>query len=251
MQKSDFPLDDIKLALGLLTRLPVRLHDGQMDRGANAAWAFPVVGVVVGGLAALGALVAQGLGLGPAVAAGVALVLSVLATGAMHEDGLADSADGLWGGWDRENRLKIMKDSQIGTYGVLALIFAVTLKWAALSSLLTAERGVIALLLGAVLSRAAMVYVMAKLPHARTDGLSARVGRPPRDAVLVALLSAGAVALLLGWHHGVFAALIGWGLALGCAKIAKDRIGGQTGDILGATQMVVETGVFLTLLALV
>jgi len=123
---------DIPAAIGLLSRLPVPVDtDLATRRGARAAWAYPLAGLVVGALAGLVAQVALWLGLPPSIAALLALAAMIAITGALHEDGLADSADGLWGGWDRARRLEIMKDSRIGTYGVLALGLTLLLRAAA------------------------------------------------------------------------------------------------------------------------
>ena len=138
MQKSDIKGIDAVLALVLLTRLPLpHLPKDSFARQSRAVWAFPLAGLVVGGLATVMAAAALAVW-PPAVAAGLALAVQILVTGAMHEDGLADSADGLWGGFDRSRRLEIMKDSQIGTYGVLALVLSLGLRWLTLSALLAA-----------------------------------------------------------------------------------------------------------------
>ncbi len=105
-------------------------------RGALAAWAYPLVGVVVGGLGAVTGALALWLGLPAPLAAGLVLLAMIAVTGALHEDGLADTADGFWGGWDRARRLEIMKDSQIGSYGVIALILSLGLRWSALGVLI-------------------------------------------------------------------------------------------------------------------
>ena len=124
---------DIATATALLTRLPVPFT---ADRAAAAAWAYPVTGLFVATLAAAVASLALAFGLPPALAAGLVLAIQVIVTGAMHEDGLADSADGLWGGWTRARRLEIMRDSRIGTYGVLALVLVTGLRWAALTAII-------------------------------------------------------------------------------------------------------------------
>ena len=118
---------DLRLALGLLTRLPLP-STPDMARGAQAAWAWPLAGLAPAALAALAMTLGSALGVLPGVTAALGLAVSVMVTGAMHEDGLADTADGLWGGWTPERRLEIMKDSRLGTYGVLGLVSAVSLR---------------------------------------------------------------------------------------------------------------------------
>ena len=242
---------DIPAALGLLTRLPVRVDtDLAVERGARAAWAWPLAGLVVGGIAAVSGAAALRLGLTPAVAAGLVIGVQVIVTGAMHEDGLADSADGLWGGWDQARRLEIMKDSHIGTYGVLALILSVGLRWAALQLLISLGQLWPAVILTAMLSRLPMVALMHALPPARAGGLSRSVGTPPRATlVLACAIALGATLLLVGpWALPLVLTL--GGVSLGWAAIAMAKIGGQTGDILGAAQQLAEITVLLTLLAL-
>lgn len=248
---SDAPrLSDLPCALGLLTRLPVT-GDGMraMERGARAAWAWPAVGLVTGGLAALVAVPALSLGLGPAVAAGLALSVTVIATGCMHEDGLADTADGLWGGWTRERRLEIMGDSRMGAYGTLALVLSVGLRWAALAALF-AQGAVLAPLLAAgVISRVPMVLAMGRMRPARDDGLSAKVGRPGTTTQTGAIAVALIVGLLTVGIATLPALLAAAAVSAGLALIARARIGGHTGDILGACQQLSEIAVLLTLLA--
>jgi len=240
--QSLFDVRDVFAAIGLLTRIPVPV-DGEVAtrRGAYAAWAYPLAGVVVAIPVVLVALAFQGFGAG--VAVGVALLTLVVMTGAMHEDGLADAADGLWGGWDKARRLEIMKDSRIGVYGVLALVLFVLVRWSALGTLL--DNDAIWVWVGAIVAgRTAMVWVMTLLPNAREGGLSASVGRPRQAhgwaatglalVVLVAtvpgLVAASAVAILVACLAGL---------------IARAKIGGQTGDILGATGVLVETTVLV------
>ena len=225
---------DIAGGLRLLTRLPMWASD--VIAGPGAAWAWPLAGAVIGGLAALVGVVALPLGAG--LAAALVLGAQAMMTGAMHEDGLADTADGLWGGWDRTRRLEIMKDSHIGTYGVMALIVTSLIRWSAISALLAAG-GWFALVAVAALSRVPMAVMMASLPNARGAGLSQSVGRVPRGAAALAGLIGAAFALGLGMAG--LGAIVATGLvSLALALVAKAKIGGQTGDILGASQQLSE-----------
>jgi adenosylcobinamide-GDP ribazoletransferase len=236
---------DLALALGLLTRLPVRVDGAKAAaRGADMAWAWPVVGGLVGVLGATAGALALWAGLLPPLAAVAVVAAQAMLTGALHEDGLADTADGLWGGWDKARRLAIMKDSHIGSYGVMALLVVTLARWFALSVLIAAgDWG--AIIAAGVASRAPMAVIMAALPHARDSGLSHRVGRPAPAAAVAAC----AVAVISG------AALIGpmvlpaaLAVALACgwlALTARARIGGQTGDILGASQQLAEVAVLV------
>lgn len=242
-------LTDVGVAIALLTRLPLpRLPDTAFDNQARAVWAFALVGAAVGLLAGGVGWAALWVGMPGAAAAGLVLFTQITVTGAMHEDGLADTADGLWGGWDRARRLEIMKDSQIGTYGVLALILSLGLRWVALSILL--DGGIAAVIAVGALSRGLIPLVMAALPGAREDGLSRHVGRPSHARAGVACLSGLALALAV-CGGGI---IVPVGIAVFCvallALIAHARIGGQTGDILGACQQVAEIAFLLGLLAL-
>jgi adenosylcobinamide-GDP ribazoletransferase len=233
---------DFGLALGLLTRLPVPVDPAQASqRGAAAAWAWPLAGLVVALIAALMAFAGQAVGLGAGEVAALALGTQAMVTGAMHEDGLADTADGFWGGWTMPARLEIMKDSHIGTYGVLAVAITLLARWSALVSLIEANAYWAALLAAGLLSRAPMVAMMAALPNARGTGLSSTVGRPGAGTTLLALgiASAGGMALL--GAQGLLALLGLAAATLALGTLAKVKVGGQTGDVLGASQQIGET----------
>ncbi len=238
------PVDPL-LALALLTRLPVSLPLPARRAPAAAAWAYPLVGLVVAGIALAVGSVITWLGATAPIAAAFVLLTSIMVTGAMHEDGLADCADGFWGGWTRERRLEIMKDSTIGTYGVVALVISLMLRWYLLTTLI--DKGALfgAALVAAVMSRAGMVWIMHRLPHARADGLSAQTGRPERMPALVAV-GLGAVAAIAAPEVSTlwlifFVVLV----MLAAAFLARRKIGGQTGDVLGATQQVLEVTVLI------
>jgi adenosylcobinamide-GDP ribazoletransferase len=241
-------LGDVQSAMGLLTRLPLPAIDH--PRGAQAAWAWPVVGGVVGGIAALVAWAMLAMGVPVGIAAGMVLVTQIVATGALHEDGLADTVDGFFGGWTKERRLEIMKDSHIGSYGTLALIVSVGLRWQALIIVCTTPLAIIAL---ASLSRAPMAMVMAALPNARGTGLAQSVGRPTRQVAVLAVL----IGVLASLSTAGLMLTMTMVIALTIATVAvmlttKARIGGQTGDVLGATQQLCEVAglvVLATLLA--
>lgn len=229
---------DIATALALLTRLPVR---ARFDRSAQAAWAFPIVGAVVAALSGLVALILGWFGVSSGVAVAFAMACMVVMTGAIHEDGLADTADGLWGAWDKDRRLEIMRDSHIGTYGVLGLGLVLVTRFEALTVLAYSGHLISGLIAAAALSRAAMPYVMVLLPHARSDGLSVKTGRPTRHAASFGALMAFFVSwVAVGFVPTVVAGLVVAAVTAGVMAIAKSKIGGQTGDILGATQVVCD-----------
>lgn len=246
---ADISPRDPMLALVLLTRLPLpTLPEAAFARQAEAVWAFPLAGLAVGALAWVTGALALASGLAPVAVAGLMLVVLVMTTGAMHEDGLADTADGLWGGFTAERRLEIMKDSHIGTYGVLALILSQGLRLAALSALV-AGGALGAAVAAAVWSRALMPVLMAALPNARGTGLSQSVGRPAPQAVTLGLGLAAVLALLLAGWAVLIPALLAVLAVLGLAALARAKIGGQTGDILGAAQQLAEITCLLALSA--
>ncbi len=244
------PCQGLVAALGLLTILPVR--PPAADGGgylAHASGFFPIVGAGIGGVAALVLWGATALGF-PALPAALAAVLAAaLVTGALHEDGLADFADGLGGGRSREDKLRIMRDSRIGTYGVIAIVFSVALRAGALASLPTATAGLALVACGAV-SRAPLPAVARWLPPARTDGLAAGAGRPAVGEVAAAALLAVAMAVAALGPRGALTALVlaaASGIAL--AWLAKRQLGGHTGDVLGALQQVAEVAAILAVAA--
>jgi len=170
--KLDLQTQDIWAAFSLLSRLPVPVdHARAGARGAAAAWAFPVVGLIIGGAAGGMAALATWLGLPAGLAAASALTFLAVATGGMHEDGLADFADAM-GGMTVERRLEIMKDSRIGAYGVIALTIALLARWSGIGEL-SGWTVVFTLAAIGATSRAVMVLLMFTMRSARETGLSA------------------------------------------------------------------------------
>ncbi len=244
-------VDDILAAFGLLTRLPMPLREAHgVSQLSRSVWAYPLVGAGVGALSALVWFAAQLAGLGLALSAGLALTSQVLITGALHEDGLADFADGLGARGGREAVLGVMRDSRIGTYGVIALILIFGLRWGGIAGL--ALHSVLAgLICSAILGRLAIVALLVLLPPARDDGLGASVANPPRGSIIAAfVLGIGLVALHLPVLTAALAVLA-IAAAVGCvAVLSSRRIGGFTGDVLGAGEQLAQTAVLLILAAL-
>lgn len=243
--RSPIVLTEILLALMLLTRLPMpRLPHAAFDNSARAVWAYPIVGAFVGAIGGAFMIALSTGGMPDAIAAGGGIIAMLVITGALHEDGLADTTDGLWGGQSPERRLEIMRDSQIGSYGTLALITGIGMRWLAYAALL--PLGVVPMIVAAILSRGYLPLMMVFLPNARKTGLSHSVGRPTKTAaacaVIIAITSAG---YLMGVP--VIYALVVSGCIVVClAGIAMSKINGQTGDILGSTQQVSELAILLT-----
>lgn len=242
------------LALSWFTRVPLPRELGwSPERFAESARYYPAVGVLVGLVGALVyALAERWLPTVPA------LLLSMLATlrltGAFHEDGLADSADGLGGGSSPERVLEIMKDSRIGSYGALALILALALKLSCLDGLAAIDPARVggALIAAHALSRLFPTWLLRLLPYARrSGGGKAPAAAPPPSRGALWIASGTALAPLL-WLPPA-AALLGSGAAaaasLYLAGLMRRRLGGYTGDLLGAVQQVSEIAFLLGLLA--
>lgn len=243
---------DIATVLGFYTRLPVP-HAGGRDRGfAETQWAAPVAGAVVGFAVGLAIWLALALGLPPSLAAAPGLALGVALTGALHEDGLADTADGFGGGRTRERKLEIMRDSRIGSYGVLALGLSLIARWSALAALaaVSPSTALVAAVAAHAASRAALPALITGVPPARIDGLAAGIGHVGSNTVLVAA-ALGVVFLLPGGlGFALAAAVLVAGVAFLVARLALRQIGGQTGDVLGAAQQAGEIAVLAAAAAL-
>ena len=247
-------LAEARLALAFLTRLPVAPADPPAPGSfARAYLWFPPVGVVVG-IATWGPYAAGlTLGLPPIVAAALAVAVQVALTGALHEDGLADVADGLAGGRDRHRKLAIMRDSRIGTYGVTALVLALVLRIGTLAALASPLPALLALIAAGGLAKAVMPLIVALLPAARTDGVAAREGSPGKARCIgIAVFGlASAVPAVAIWPvQGPLVAVIAAGLAASVpAWLARRQIGGYTGDVLGAAEQGAHLAVLLALVA--
>jgi cobalamin 5'-phosphate synthase/cobalamin synthase len=235
-------------AVAFLTRVPVpdpAAHDpSQLGRASTF---FPVVGAALGAAIGWTGLV-LGRHLPPGVVAVLVLTMGALLTGALHLDGLADTADGLGGGLTREDALRIMRDHSIGTYGAVAVILLLGLEVAALSAL-PAVRVLPVLATAGAISRAAPVPLLAWLPSARPDGLAAGVGgsAKPRHAV-VSSLGATAIAWGLAGPGGlVWVASVAM-LVVGAGIYLRHRLGGVTGDTLGAVVALAEALVWVVAL---
>ncbi|WP_404935112.1 adenosylcobinamide-GDP ribazoletransferase [Nitratireductor sp. L15S-10] len=238
---------DIAACLGFYTRLPLPAFEMPAHGFANAQWAAPLAGLVVGAVCSAALTGVIMLGLPATIAAALALAVGVLLTGGLHEDGLADVADGFGGGSTREKKLAIMKDSRIGSYGVAALILSFLLRWSALVALGLAA--IPALLIAHAVSRALMPALMRLSPPARENGLSAGAGQPSNGPVLGALAIGGVLLLVPGPGFALIAVLLLAAALFFIKWLAEKQIGGQTGDVLGALQQLVETVLLLAAVA--
>jgi adenosylcobinamide-GDP ribazoletransferase len=239
-------MTDLKVGLLFATRIPIP-HDAPIagPEVARSAWALPVAGILVGLASALVYLIAWRWALPGIVAAGLALAASMAMTGCLHEDGLADTLDGL-GGRDRERKLEIMRDSRIGTYGACALILSVLLRAGALASLSAPGRVALALLAAHAGARAVLPAFMRVVPPARPDGLAADAGRPPGGAAATAAAIGLAVAIVtIGFGKALVALLLLLAAMAFMRWLCRQQVGGQTGDVVGALEQIGEVIVLL------
>lgn len=234
---------DTLACLAFFSRLPVARGGGVDLRLGAGAW--PLAGLLLAVPAALLLLALRGLDVPPLVAASAALAATAALSGGLHEDGLSDAADGLGGGRTRQDKLAIMRDSRLGTYGALALVFTVLIRVAGLAALAwDAAAAALALLLTALLSRSIALWHWNALLPARADGLAVAAGRPDWAALLLGLALGGmaAVLLLLAFGGGAVLALLLAGLAVMLfTRLCRRQIGGHTGDTIGAAQQIAET----------
>jgi adenosylcobinamide-GDP ribazoletransferase len=243
-------VDDLRLATGLLTRVPMPHPDGAMPAGlARAQRAFPLVGALIGLIVGLVDRSLLAIGIPPLAAAALALGASAMLTGALHEDGLADVGDGFGGGRDRAAKLSIMRDSRLGTYGAMVLLVGFSARLSALASLPGASI-VPGLVVAHALARAAIPVLAVSMPFARDDGLGKSAGRPePASAVTAVIIAVVIAFLCLSAKEALLAVAVTVGGATTMAVLAWRQIGGVTGDVFGAAEQVAEAMVLIMLAA--
>jgi adenosylcobinamide-GDP ribazoletransferase len=237
-------LFDFKVALSFLTRLPVRF-DRPVPPSALAASApmFPLIGALIGLAGAAVYTFAARLGL-------TSFLAATLALAALHEDGLADTADGFGGGRTREQKLGIMRDSKLGTYGAMALALTLLARLGALSTIAAPTGVAAALIASGAASRALLPLAMTLWPPARLDGLGAGAGRPaPWQACAAGVLGLVLLLLLLEPMQAAAGAIVALAAAGAIGALARQQIGGLTGDVLGAIQQAAEIALLLVLAA--
>ena len=252
-------LADLFICLRFFSRLPIPGTERERKLGAGGLTAAVAMAPLAGLVLAIGpALVlsaANALHMPASTAALLALSALVVVTGALHEDALADCADGFGGGRTQERKLAIMRDSRIGAYGATAIALSLLLRAAALTGAAAADRGVSAFLVAATLSRFACFVPLALLPAARIDGAGVAVGSIGWGRLLTAsALAIGfsvAVSLIAGSGIGraVVAAIAAALASVAVAVVAWRQIGGQTGDVAGTAQQAAEIAALLTFAA--
>lgn len=244
--------DEFYSALRFMTRLPVPDTVEHSDESfARSARFYPAVGLVVGDIAGISYYL-LGMIFPENVATFLCIIIAVGLTGALHEDGLADTVDGLFGGKDRDSMLAIMRDSHVGVFGMIAVFFVVALKWSALFEW-PSWSVVWVVVAGHVISRHAIVEIIARYDYARAE--SAKFSRPAvadDDLTYARLWTLGVVVAAL-FLVGITETLIGIALAVVAVMVLSRafvrKIGGYTGDCLGATQQVAEVAFLLGVVA--
>lgn len=237
----------LAVAFGFLTRLPVphvALRHGDLTRAS--AW-FPLVGLAVAAIAVAVEQLAV-LAFHPAVGAVGGVLAATIVTGAFHEDGLADAADGLWGGWEPAERLRIMRDSRLGTYGTIALISVFALRFALVVPVPPATFAA-ALVCGHVTGRAAGPVLVALLPALDDSSSVGIAGSPGPVARLVVVAGVLAPVTLATGIVAIPVIAVAGVVILACARLFRRRLGGVTGDAIGATTVLVEVAVVAVVVA--
>ena len=254
-------LADLLACLRFYSRLPMPVLASETDPHAmldfsRAIRMLPLAGVIIALPATILLIFAAELGLPATVSAALALGAGILTTGAFHEDGLADTADGFGGGASVDKKLEIMRDSRIGAYGGVALVLSLLIRWSALTALLQHDlpSAAAALIANGAVSRVFALLPLAMLPPARTDGAAYAAMAPGRTALTIALGFAALIGLApvacgVSLAHTLAAILAALAAALAMTHIARRQIKGSTGDVAGAAQQLAEMAFFCTLAA--
>ncbi|KJF66528.1 adenosylcobinamide-GDP ribazoletransferase [Rhizobium nepotum] len=257
MKAGDF-ITDVVHSLAFLSRLPVPSRFFGNDDGTSmrrTARAFPAAGLLIALPAAFLVVVFTAFDASPQLTGWLAIAMTALITGALHEDGLADMADGFGSGKDKARTLDIMKDSRIGSYGTIAMILSFALRATALASLIETLPGKTAaacLIAALVMSRALMVWHWQALPAAKASGIAAGAGQPGKGERNIALATGLLLLVLFTLHALPFLAIVAV-LAAACLAVAlfgrlcDRKIGGHTGDTIGACQQITEIVILLAL----
>jgi adenosylcobinamide-GDP ribazoletransferase len=247
-------LGDLAENLRFFTRLSLGASDRAPDF-RRIGWAAPLAGALVGALGALAFGGARALSLPPRLSAALAVAVQLAVTGALHEDGLADVADGFGGGSDRAAKLAILRDSRIGTYGAAALILLLLIRVDALAAMARPNGtfATAALILAGAASRAGALAPLALLDPARMDGAGARAGGLGVRALGPVAAGLAAVAIATGLAaldvvRALFACVCAIGAVGGLVALARRQIGGQTGDVCGAAAALAEATTLIALL---
>lgn len=231
------------VAIQFFTRVPIHLQNFEEQELNQAAKFFPLIGLFVGSVSAL-VYVISNLVLPLSLAVIISMAASILLTGAFHEDGLADMADGFGGGWGKAKILEIMVDSRVGSYGAIALVMTLLLKHQTLVSLSNTYIPA-CLIAGHTVSRLFPLFVMRQLPYVKTNGKSKPLAtKLTHNQLIIAVIFAATPLLLLPMYCwiAILASAVTWRFL---SKLMHRKIGGYTGDCLGAVQQLTELSFYL------
>jgi len=240
-------LRSFRSAVAFLTVVPVGAAAGHPVERLGRAY-FPAVGALLGLVAGVSFALVATMTTPPIAAVAATAVLAVL-TGALHLDGVADAADGLFGGKDIARRLDVMRDPRVGSFGLVAVVLVMLGDVAALASMSPAQ-AIVALVIAGAISRWALLVTIATLPYVREAGLGVAASGPHRSFDVVIGSAIAVTVCLLAWRPATVAAVVAVVIALGIREIARRRIGGATGDIYGATAELSQLGVLMVFAAL-
>lgn len=239
-------LNDLKVALAFLTRIPIN-HGPQISLRRSAAL-FPLIGAFIGLIGGLVFYLSSAI-LPPLVSASISILVTVAITGAFHLDGLADICDGLIGGWNREERLKILKDSRHGTYGVAAISLQLILQVCLLSAL-SPRDGLFTLIVLHTLSRLVPIFLMLIPATSGHDGMGASVSREigAREPLVGSLITVLLIAPIMGLNFLLLSVILLLTLSIFALWVIR-KIGGMVGDAFGAGEQISETMILVFFVA--
>lgn len=246
MNRPSHPVADIAVCVVFFTRLPMVEFDARNRKLGDAIWAAPLAGLLIAIIAGLVLTLASIFGVPRWPAAALALAATMLATGCLHEDGLADVADGFGGGKSVERKLEIMHDSRLGTYGAAALMMSVLVRWSAMAAIGPSVDLLCALIAAHVGSRAVFAYLIRVTPLSTQSGLAASVGPVSRQTARLGLGIGAAGLLFLGLWGAVWAMIFMAAVLAGFRALCLRQIGGLNGDTLGAAQQLAEITILAT-----
>ena len=239
-------LRSFRSAVAFLTVVPVASDAGQPGDRLGRAY-FPAIGALLGLVAGVCFALVAAL-TAPLIAAVAATAVLAVLTGALHLDGVADAADGLFGGKDVAQRLALMRDPRVGSFGLVAVILVLVGDVAAMASM-SPPQALVALVIAGAISRWALLLMIATLPYIREEGLGVAAAGAHRSFDVVLGSAIAAIVGLLTWQSAIAAALVAVVIVLAVRAIARSRIGGATGDVYGATAELTQLGALIVFAA--
>lgn len=236
---------DVAICLVFFTRLPLPNFHVPDRKLGEAIWAAPLAGLAVALVSWLVIVVADFFGVPTLATAALAIATTLIVTGCLHEDGLADVADGFGGGATTERKLEIMHDSRVGTYASVALMLSILIRWSCLVALVQRDMALFGLVAAHVGSRAIFARLIQDTPLASQSGLAATVGIIPPEAGWLSAAIGLAGLLFLGGFGALAAIILVLGVTVAFRQLCMKHVGGITGDTLGASQQLAEIAILL------